>query len=111
MSSSKPDTAIFLSDSPEVARQKIGSALTGGRGTVKEQRELGGNPDACKVFAMMKFHCPDDHKVEKIFNECRSGALICGDCKKLTADWVCEWLEKHQKKFKKAKATAEKIVG
>src|SRR5881409_2018494 len=51
MSSSKPETAIFATDTEKATRQKISNAFTGGRATVEEQRRLGANPYICSVFA------------------------------------------------------------
>lgn len=45
MSSSEPETAIYLSDAPQEAAEKIKKAFTGGRDTEEEQRKLGGRPD------------------------------------------------------------------
>ena len=42
MSSSKPDTALFTTDSPEVIDKKILSAFTGGQATVELQRKSWG---------------------------------------------------------------------
>src|ERR671917_2891213 len=41
MSSSKPETAIFTTDEPEVVDKKVSSAFTGGQPTVALQRQLG----------------------------------------------------------------------
>jgi tryptophanyl-tRNA synthetase len=110
MSSSKPETAIFLTDSPEEAERKIMRAFTGGRGTIKEQREKGGEPERCKVFALLKFHHPDDNFVENVYKACKNGELICGDCKKLCAEFVKKFLEKHLKKYEAKKKIAEKMI-
>lgn len=110
MSSSKPETAIFLTDSPEEVRRKIFRAFTGGRGTVEEQRKIGGNPNICKVYEIYKYHHPDTKFVKDIYTRCRSGELICGDCKKICAEFITKFLESHRKKFEKNLKKAEKIV-
>ena len=43
MSSSKPGTAIFTTDEPEVIDKKVSNAFTGGQATVALQRLYGGN--------------------------------------------------------------------
>ena len=43
MSSSKPETAIFTTDDPEVVDHKVSRAFTGGQPTVALQRQLGAN--------------------------------------------------------------------
>ncbi|MDG6220598.1 MAG: tryptophan--tRNA ligase, partial [Candidatus Thermoplasmatota archaeon] len=52
MSSSKPESSIFLSDTPEEAVKKLKRAKTGGRQSVQEQREMGGIPEECSIYEM-----------------------------------------------------------
>ncbi len=110
MSSSQPETAIFLSDSPEKAKRKVLRAFTGGRGTVEEQRKLGGNPDICKVYEIYKYHDPDTQFVKDIYARCKTGKLICGECKKICAEIIEKFLKKHRKKFERNISKAEKMV-
>ncbi|MFH1473329.1 MAG: tryptophan--tRNA ligase [Candidatus Aenigmatarchaeota archaeon] len=110
MSSSVPDTAIFLRDKPEVAKKKILNSFTGGKDTVEEQKKTGGNPDICKVYNIFKFHHPDDKQVEDIYKNCKSGSLMCGNCKKICIKFVEEFLKEHQKKYKKFEPVARKMV-
>jgi tryptophanyl-tRNA synthetase len=110
MSSSEPNTAIFLDDNLKEAEKKLMSAFTGGRNTVEEQRKLGGNPDICKVYEMLKFHYEDDKELGRIYSECKQGKWLCGECKKFCAAFVTKFLEKHQKEAEKKQKKAEKIV-
>ncbi len=110
MSSSEPDTAIFLSDSPQEAKRKINRSFTGGRDSVEEQRERGGKPDICKVYEIQKFHNPDDKFLKETDEGCRSGKLLCGECKQNCVKFVQELLQEHQKKYEKNLQIAEKIV-
>ncbi len=110
MSSSKPETAIFLTDSPEEARKKVFRAFTGGGGTVEEHRRFGGKPEICKVYEIFKYHYPNTKFVKEIYELCRKGELICGDCKKMCAEFLAKFLEKHRKKFEKNLKKAERIV-
>ena len=99
MSSSQPETAIFLVDKPEDARKKIMDAYTGGQPTAELQRRLGGNPDICPVYKYYEILFePDDDKLRERYNDCRSGNLLCGPCKAALADRVVSFLEKHQEK-------------
>ncbi len=93
MSSSKPETAIFLDDDPAEARKKIMKAVTGGRETAEEQRKEGGRPDICSVFETMLFHTVEsDEEIQRIKEECRSGERLCGGCKKEAAQYMEEFL-------------------
>jgi len=94
MSSSKPETAIFLDDEPREASNKIMKAITGGRETAEEQRRLGGRPDICSVFETMLFHTVDDEEeIRRIEEECRSGQRLCGSCKKEAAAYMESFLK------------------
>lgn len=110
MSSSEPETAIFLNDSPEDVARKISKAFTGGRDTLKEQKKKGGNPDICKIYELFKFHYPETKEVKKIYNQCKEGQLLCGLCKKLCIKFVQDFLKEHQKKVKKKLPIARKLV-
>ncbi len=94
MSSSRPETAIFLDDDPGDAKKKIMRAITGGRETAEEQREKGGDPDNCAVFETMLFHTVgDENEVERINSECRGGERLCGQCKKEAAEHLIGFLK------------------
>ena len=111
MSSSKPKTAIFLSDSPEVAVKKIKTAKTGGKETLEEQKETGGNPEECVVYEMLLYHLtPDDEKLKEAYNDCLEGNIMCGECKQNTAEMVEEFFQKLSVKREKAKNLAESIL-
>lgn len=110
MSSSEPDTAIFLDDNEKEIKRKIAKTFTGGRDSLDEQKRLGGRPDICKVFELYKFHHPNDKFVQNIRKRCESGKLLCGDDKKICNEFLIKMLKNHQKKAKKVLKTAVKIV-
>jgi len=110
MSSSEPLTAIFLNDSTKDAERKIQRAFTGGRPTIEEHRRLGGIPEICKVYELLKFHLPDSKKLGKIYADYKSGALLSSEIKQIAVDFFIPWLEKHQEKVSQKKEIAEKIV-
>jgi len=104
MSASQPDTAIFTVDPPKEAEKKIMKAFTGGRDTIAEQRKLGGRPEICNVYAYYYFLFEEnDQKLVDIENECRSGAIMCGDCKNRLAERIKAFLADFQEKREKAK--------
>ncbi|HDN83581.1 MAG TPA: tryptophan--tRNA ligase [Candidatus Altiarchaeales archaeon] len=111
MSSSKPSSYIALSDKPKEAIQKIMNAITGGRATVSEQRDLGGVPEKCAVYDLYFYHLvEDDKKLVEIYHDCRSGNLICGECKAKCSDLMAKFLDKHQKKLSAAKEKVEEFL-
>ncbi len=104
MSSSIPDSIIALTEEPKAAAKKIMRAKTGGRVTLEEQKEHGGVPDECTVYELMLYHLvEDDNEVLEIRNECMSGDLMCGTCKKRAAGLMEEFLTDHQKKREAAR--------
>jgi len=111
MSSSRPETTIFLTDPPEVAKAKLMKALTGGRATAEEQRRLGGIPEACTKFDMDLYHVlTRDEELTRIYNDCRRGHILCGECKLYSWERLEKFLQEHQKRLEKAKSMAWKIV-
>jgi len=108
MSSSKPETAIFLTDDIEEAKKKILRAVTGGRVTAEEQRKYGGNPDICPVYELYAYHLiSDDAELLKIREECLKGERLCGYCKKEAAERLEELLNDIQEKMS---AIDDKII-
>lgn len=82
MSSSKPESHISLIDTPEGAEKKMASALTGGRETAEEQRRLGGRAEECMVYESYVYHLiPDQKELAKLYEDCKSGRMLCGECK------------------------------
>ena len=93
-----PQGRIAYEDAPEDIRRKIGRAYTGGRRTLEEQRELGGNPDPriCSVSSLHAFHCTRDaDDYTALQKRCRSGDLLCGECKATATDKLLEYLKGH----------------
>lgn len=111
MSSSKPETAIYTTDPPEIAVQKVMKSYTGGQPTAEMQRKYGGNPDACPVYKMyeMLFE-EDDKKLLERYYACKSGAILCGECKKELAERVAKFLREHQERRRKAIDYVEKYL-
>ena len=82
MSSSKPESHISMDDTPESAEKKMGAALTGGRETAEEQRRLGGRAEECMVYESYVYHLvPDKRELQQLYTACKSGAMLCGECK------------------------------
>ena len=111
MSASMPETCIFTTDPPELAERKIWNAFTGGKPTEKEQRLCGGDPSICPVYYYYYYLFEeDDGKVVEIRERCRSGELLCGDCKMMLGERVKRFLLEHQEKREKAKDSLDKFL-
>lgn len=110
MNASEPETAIFTTDPPELVKQKIWRAFTGGKGTVAEQRKEGANPNICTIFQYFLYLFEqDDKKLADREKQCKAGETLCGDCKKELAERVNKFLAEHQKKREKARNIVDKF--
>lgn len=108
MSSSRPESAVFLEDSLKDAQKKIARAKTGGRPSVEEQRRLGANPDICSVYEMFHYHqMKDEKELIETYRRCKSGDLLCGECKIRSKELLSEQHEELQKRV--AAVTQEEI--
>ncbi|OPX75757.1 MAG: Tryptophan--tRNA ligase [Methanoregulaceae archaeon PtaB.Bin152] len=89
MSSSVPESTITFTEPDNVVRKKVMAALTGGRPTLAEQKEQGGEPDRCPLFLLNLFHMVnDDGELAELRRRCLEGEMMCGQCKKETAERV-----------------------
>ena len=111
MSASQPDTAVFTTDSPKTVEKKIMSSFTGGRATVEEQRRLGGQADICPVYSYYYFLFEeDDRELSRIYDDCTSGRLLCGDCKMMLASRAKRFIEKHAEAREAAKGRLQDFL-
>ena len=109
MSASEPETSIFTMDPPELMKQKIWNAFTGGKATAAEQRKTGADPTVCSVFQYFTYLFEeDDQKLMEREHKCRAGEMLCGECKKDLVERLNKFLEEHRKKREKAKDVIEK---
>jgi tryptophanyl-tRNA synthetase len=109
MSASEPETAIFTVDPPEVVKRKVWNAFTGGKGTIAEQRKTGANPSVCSIYQYFLFLFEeDDKKLLEREQQCRTGKMLCGDCKKELIEKINKFLSEHQRRREQAKNNLEK---
>jgi tryptophanyl-tRNA synthetase len=93
MSSSKPESTIFMDDDIEVMTKKVKRAISGGQPTVEEHRRLGGNVSKDVAFQYLQFFFEkDDNALQEVQNEYESGRLLAGEIKQLCIDSATEWL-------------------
>lgn len=93
MSSSQPDSSIFLTDAPQEAARKIRNCKTGGRVSLEEQRKFGGEPGQCTVYELFLYHLIErDEELDYIYESCKSGERMCGDCKKFAIQLMEKFL-------------------
>lgn len=106
MSASDPNSTIFLTDTPKQLKNKVNKhAFSGGRATVEEHREFGGNCDVDTSYQYLTFFLEDDDKLEQVRKDYTSGALLTGELKKLLIETLSPVLQQHQEQ--RAKITGE----
>ncbi|MCJ7633265.1 tryptophan--tRNA ligase [Candidatus Bathyarchaeota archaeon] len=111
MSKREPMGLLSLTDDPEFAQKKILLAYTGGRESIKIQKELGGEPAKCVVYEYLMFHfLEDDKELENIHADCLTGTRLCGPCKMQAAEIVAKYLKNHQQKRIEMLPIAEEIL-
>lgn len=99
MSSSKPETSVYLTESPESATKKVKASVTGGRATAEEQRRIGAEPDKCPVYEMYLYHlAKDDAHLQEVYDTCRTGKRLCGGCKGEAVGLLVGFLQEHKEK-------------
>ena len=105
------DNALFLNDPPKAVEKKLRNAFTGGRTTVEEQRRLGAVPEICSIWALWRTRFAEsDAKFEQVTRDCRSGALLCGDCKGELIQRVHRFYAEHAAAREKVKDWAESTI-
>ncbi|GAB3667182.1 tryptophan--tRNA ligase [Halopiger thermotolerans] len=100
MSTSGDAPSIELADDPETVAETIRNhAYTGGRSTLEEHREKGGDPTVDVPFQYLRFFFePDDEKLEAVAERYRSGELLSGELKELAIERIAAFLDKHQQR-------------
>tara|TARA_B100000287_G_scaffold374921_1_gene375039 strand:- start:420 stop:1802 length:1383 start_codon:yes stop_codon:yes gene_type:complete len=99
MSSSKPETTIFMDDSIDDMTKKVKRAISGGQPTVEEHRRHGGDVTKDVAFQYLQFFFEEDDKaLEEVKIDYESGKLLAGDVKQICIDKATEWLEDLQEK-------------
>jgi len=112
MSTSDPDSTIWVTDTPEQVKQKIMKhAFSGGRGSIEEHRKLGGNPDVDVAYQWLYyFFEPDDKKIKKIHDDYKSGKMLTSELKAYLIEKINAFLKEHQKKRELARKQVDKFI-
>jgi tryptophanyl-tRNA synthetase len=107
MSKSKPESCIELPEDIKSVKRKIRNALSGGRDTLEEHRNLGAIIEKDMAFELMKQHLvEDDNELNEIYNEYKSGRMTSGELKGI----ACNKMEKFMDNFVKGIKHARKQI-
>ncbi|XP_014226535.1 tryptophan--tRNA ligase, cytoplasmic [Trichogramma pretiosum] len=108
MSASDTNTAIFLTDTAKQIKNKINKhAFSGGRATVEEHRQFGGNCGIDVSYQWLRFYLEDDERLEEIRKGYTSGEILTGELKKELIEILQKLVADHQER--KNKITSEVI--
>ncbi|MBW2331434.1 MAG: tryptophan--tRNA ligase, partial [Deltaproteobacteria bacterium] len=76
------NNAIFLSDTPEEVRNKVGQMITDPQ---RARRTDPGNPDVCNVFSFHRLYS-DEQTIQRVDRECPKARIGCVECKQMMAE-------------------------
>ena len=83
------DNCIYMSDSPEVVKQKINTMVTDPQRMRRTDR---GNPELSPVFQLHKIFSTKEEQAE-VAEGCRTAGIGCLDCKKVLIENLLKILE------------------
>ena len=93
MSSSHPETTIFMDETMEEMERKVKRSFSGGQPTTEEHRRLGGDCSKDVAFQYLQFFFEsDDNALAEIRSEYESGRMLAGEIKQICIDKATEWL-------------------
>lgn len=97
MSSSVPESAIFLTDSNETIKTKIQvHAFSGGGQTLAEHRALGADLDKDIPYQYLTFFLDDDAELQQIGDEYKAGKLLSSEVKNRLVSVLVDTVNAHQ---------------
>lgn len=107
MSASVDSSAIFMKDTPKQIKTKVNNyAFSGGKVSIAEHREKGGDTDVDVAYQYLTFFLEDDEELEKIKVAYQKGELLTGELKALC---IVE-LEKYVKGFQERRSVVTEAV-
>ena len=103
MSASIADTALWLDDDEKTVKKKVNKyAFSGGKETVEEHREKGGDVSVDVPFQWLSILFePDDKRLGEVRDKYTRGEMLSGEMKGMLIDRINEFLEEHRKKREK----------
>lgn len=108
MSASDTTSSIYLTDTPKQIKTKINKyAFSGGKDTIEEHREKGGDTEVDISYQYLSFFLDDDEKLARLGSEYRSGKLLSGELKAELINVLTPMVTEHQARRKEV---TEEIV-
>lgn len=112
MSSSIPESAVYLSDPPKTVEKKIAKyAFSGGQATTELQRKMGADLRVDVPYQWLYYIFEeDDAEMQRITEEYSSGRMLTGEVKKILAGKVNHLLEEHRKRRERSEQLYPKFL-
>lgn len=108
MSASDPNSSIYLDDTPSQIKKKISSfAFSGGRKTLKEHREKGGDIDVDVPFEYLRYFLEDDEELERYRAGYIRGEISSGEMKAKCISTIQDFVSGYQEA--RARVTDEDV--
>ncbi|KAL0231442.1 hypothetical protein GEMRC1_010846 [Eukaryota sp. GEM-RC1] len=99
MSGSVATSSVFLTDTANQIKKKINKyAFSGGRTTVEEHREFGGNPDIDVSYQYLIFFLEDDIELKRIHDTYKCGEMLSGELKAILIKLLQDLVQRHQER-------------
>ncbi len=96
MSSSIPDSVIFLTDGNKAIKKKIGRSFSGGGDTLEEHRKNGGNLDVDVAYHYLVFFLDNDEELNTIADGYKNGTITTGEVKKRIIEIIQSIIQTHK---------------
>ena len=97
MSSSDPNSAIFLTDTANQIKKKVNKfAFSGGQANIEDHRKLGANLEVDVSYNYLKFFLEDDEKLADIGNKYSKGEMLTSEVKNILIDILQKIVGDHQ---------------
>lgn len=110
MSKSEPLYNLELPEDKKDYTKKINRAVTGGRPTLEEHRELGAEVEKCMVYEILKSHLvSDDEELKQIYEDYKSGKMTSGEIKQIAIKKMDEFMEDFNTKLEEAKKEVNEL--
>lgn len=102
-SSTGRESTIFLSDTPEIIREKVFKYTYsggGGNGSLQDHKLYGGSPDRDMAFQYLRYFEYDDEILEKIKTGFSKGEISCSEMKEILTEKLINLINDIQLKRK-----------
>lgn len=100
MSASDADSSIYLSDTPNQIKKKVGKAFSGGQDTKELHEKLGGRTAVDVSFQYLTFFLESNEELEDIRQAYESGKMSSGEMKARTTKELQDYVGAFQERRK-----------